>query len=98
MNENNLAADTPYEYVLNQNYPNPFNPATVIGFSLPEIESVKFVVYNTIGEELEVLADGTYSAGYRTVQFNANNLNNGIYIYRLEAGNFAAVKKMILVK
>jgi hypothetical protein len=96
--EQNSAVDTPSEYVLDQNYPNPFNPSTVIGFSIPESGAVKLVVYNSIGEEIEVLANGIYSAGYHTVQFNANNLNNGVYIYRLEAENYASVKKMILVK
>jgi hypothetical protein len=81
-----------------QNYPNPFNPSTLISFSLPETLSVRLAVFNTIGEEVEVLADGIYSEGYHTVQFNAKNLNTGIYLYRIETDNFVDIKKMILVK
>jgi hypothetical protein len=93
-----IAADTSIDYNLMQNFPNPFNPSTLIGFSLPETMSVRLVVFNTIGEEVEVLAEGIYSAGYHTVQFNAKNINAGIYLYRLETDDFVDIKKMILVK
>jgi hypothetical protein len=93
-----FSAEVPEEYNLEQNYPNPFNPATLISFSLPEDTFVKLVVFNIIGEEIAVLADGRYSAGHHTFQFNAENLNAGLYLYRLETYKFTAVKKMILLK
>jgi hypothetical protein len=84
--------------VLRQNYPNPFNPTTVIEFTLPKQEDVKLSVYNTLGEKVADLVNGRMSAGYHSVNFNATNIASGIYIYRITAGNFVALKKMMLIK
>jgi hypothetical protein len=83
---------------LSQNYPNPFNPTTVIRFGLPEASSVHIAVYNTIGTEMEVLVDGSMSAGYHEVSFSASRYPSGIYFYKMTAGNFSEVKRMLLVK
>ncbi len=85
-------------YNLSQNYPNPFNPKTRIEFSIPVKERVELSIYNTLGEEIEKLVDKELDAGYHFVDFDGANLSNGIYFYKLKAGNFISVKKMILVK
>jgi hypothetical protein len=89
---------SPNNYTLEQNYPNPFNPSTVISYSLPSASNVKLIVYNTIGQTVNVLENGYKNAGNYSIQFNGGNLPSGIYFYRLEAGQFSQVKKMMLVK
>ena len=86
------------EYALLQNYPNPFNPSTTITFDLVEAGHTKVIVYNTVGQTAAVLVDGALTAGRHTIDFNAAALPSGLYFYRMEAGDFSAVKKMILMK
>ncbi len=88
----------PVSYELKQNYPNPFNPTTEIAFTLANQENVSLVVYNIIGQEVATLISSPMSAGAHVVKFNAANLSSGIYLYRLKAGNFVSIKKMILLK
>lgn len=88
----------PVTYELKQNYPNPFNPSTDITFTLEKQEVVSLVVYNIIGQEVARLVSGPMSAGSHIVKFNASKLTSGVYLYRLKAGNFIAVKKMLLLK
>ncbi len=88
----------PVAYELKQNYPNPFNPSTDITFTLEKQEVVSLVVYNIIGQEVASLISGPMSAGSHIVKFNASKLTSGVYLYRLKAGNFVAVKKMLLLK
>ncbi|MFA3783784.1 cohesin domain-containing protein [Melioribacteraceae bacterium 4301-Me] len=91
-------AELPTKYELMQNYPNPFNPTTTIQFALPKESHVKLTVFNVLGQEVAVLIDRTMGAGYHTVNFNATNLNTGMYLYKIEAGNFVSIKKMLLIK
>ena len=91
-------AGTLNKFTLSQNYPNPFNPNTVIAFALPKDSNVKLSVYNMLGEEVAVLVNGVMSAGNHSVDFSATNLNSGMYVYRLEAGEFSSVRKMTLLK
>jgi hypothetical protein len=86
------------EFALSQNYPNPFNPSTTIKYSLPVAGNVKLTVYNAIGSKVATVVNEYKSAGNYSVQFNGSNLASGIYLYRLEAGDFSAVKKFILLK
>lgn len=86
------------KFELLQNYPNPFNPSTNIGFSIPQQSTVELKVYNTLGQEVATLVNGTLAAGNHIVDFDARNLASGFYFYRITAGNFASVKKMILLK
>jgi hypothetical protein len=86
------------EFLLNQNYPNPFNPSTVITFTIPERTNVRLTVYNILGEQVAKLVNEMKEAGSYQVDFNASNLSSGIYIYKLEGGNFISTKKMMLVK
>ncbi len=88
----------PANFELSQNYPNPFNPSTTIKFSLPEAASIKLVVYNILGQQVSELINDYKAAGTYTVNWNAENLSSGIYIYRLESGNFSISKKMTLLK
>jgi len=91
-------SEFPADFVLEQNYPNPFNPSTIIRFSLPQTEYVSIRVYNTVGEEVYELVNSQLSAGTHSVDFNAKTLASGVYYYRIKAGNFNDVKKMILLK
>jgi hypothetical protein len=88
----------PDKFLLKQNYPNPFNPSTNIKFSLPNPEHIEIEVYNIIGQRVEILLNQQTKAGNHEVEFNAQNLSSGIYFYRIEAGEFQDVKKMILIR
>jgi len=81
-----------------QNYPNPFNPSTTIGFFLNKSEDVSLVVYDIIGSQVAVLAQGVYDEGYNEASFNASNLSSGMYIYRLQTDSGVLTKTMILLK
>ncbi len=90
-------------YSLNQNYPNPFNPQTTIGFQIAKTENVKLIIYNALGQIVRILVDGRLPAGYHSVVWDGRNQYglsspSGIYFYRLEAGNFQQVNKMILIR
>lgn len=86
------------EYDLSQNYPNPFNPATVIRYHLPVSSEVRLDVFDLLGRRVAVLVDGQKNAGTHRVSFDASSLSSGIYFYRLEAGDFTGIRKMILMK
>lgn len=91
-------ADQPQGFELKQNYPNPFNPATNIEFELPRATDITLTVYDAIGRRVTTLAEGQYRAGQHTVQFDASNLASGMYIYRLEAGDFSQTRQMMFIK
>ena len=93
----------PDEFALEQNYPNPFNPSTTIKFSLAVDSKVNLKVFDVLGQEITSLVNGQLTAGLHEINFNALNLNSGVYFYRIEANgvdgtNFTSVKKMILTK
>ena len=83
---------------LSQNYPNPFNPSTKIKFTLPKPENVKVEIYNTIGQKVETLINKHMKVGHHTLEFNGQKLSSGIYFYRIEAGEYMDVKKMVLLR
>ena len=88
----------PNKFELFQNYPNPFNPTTQISYQLPKNSFVSLVVYNTIGQKVAELVNQEQASGKYTVKFDASNLPSGVYIYKLQAGEFSSVKKMLLTK
>jgi hypothetical protein len=88
----------PTVYELSQNYPNPFNPTTIIKFALPAASYVTLEVINTLGQRVVTLVDGYWDAGYHQVEFNALNIASGSYFYRIKAGTFVSVKKLVLLK
>ncbi len=85
-------------FELAQNYPNPFNPSTNIDFSIPSNENVRLSVYNVLGQEIKTLFNGFMKSGNHTINFNAVNLNSGLYFYKLELNGVSLVKKMLHVK
>jgi photosystem II stability/assembly factor-like uncharacterized protein len=96
--DQNTGKTYPNKLSLSQNYPNPFNPSTKIKFTLPNAEKVKIDLYNTLGQRVEILLDQQMKAGHHEVKFNAENLSSGVYYYRIEAGEFQDVKKMVLLR
>ena len=90
--------ETPLEYTLSQNYPNPFNPSTTINFTLAETASVELTVFDLMGRKVATLAQGLTEAGDHSIEFNAENLSSGIYIYTLNAGDVQMSRRMVLVK
>ena len=88
----------PLTYGLDQNYPNPFNPSTTISFAIPENGNVSIEVYNTLGEQVETVLSRYLVKGRYNIDFDANCLPSGIYLYRLDVNGYSKVKKMILMK
>ena len=88
----------PRKYDLEQNFPNPFNPTTEIGYQLPVASNISLKVFNLLGQEITTLYEGFHQSGNYTTKFDAEGLSSGIYLYRLEAGNFVFTKKALLLK
>ena len=88
----------PTAYALEQNYPNPFNPQTTITYAVKDPGFVSLKVYNLIGQEVATLVSNAMDAGRYTVNFTADNLPSGIYLYTLTAGEFSQTQKMLLLK
>ena len=88
----------PAEFNLAQNYPNPFNPTTSIEFSLPASSSVRLEVFNVLGQKVDELANGRFSAGSHVVEFDASDHSSGVFFYRLTYDEGIQTKKMLLVK
>ena len=88
----------PREFSLDQNYPNPFNPSTAIRYALPHTSFVTVTVYNTLGQQVAQLVNEQQQAGYHDVVFRGYGLASGVYFYRIQAGDFVASKKLLLLK
>ena len=86
------------QYALYQNYPNPFNPTTTIKFNVPVSGNVSIVLVNILGQVVQEITNDNYAAGPHAVEFNASKLSSGIYFYKMEAGDFVRVKKLMLLK
>jgi hypothetical protein len=90
----------PKDYALAQNYPNPFNPTTIIQYDLPSPSLVRLEVFDMLGRKVASLVNATQSAGTHTYTLRASafSLSSGVYFYRLQAGEYAQTRKMVLVK
>ncbi|MGE5805608.1 MAG: MBL fold metallo-hydrolase [Ignavibacteria bacterium] len=88
----------PVEFRLEQSYPNPFNPSTTINFSIPNSSFVFLKIYDINGKEVAVIIRKELPEGNHSIKWNAAGLSSGVYFYRLEAGNFSATKKLLLLK
>lgn len=95
---NNIGTEVPAQYKLYDAYPNPFNPATTIKFELPKSGFVKLEVFDILGRKMRTLVNQQLKSGTYTVDFDAAGLSSGMYVYRIQAGSFAASKKIILLK
>ena len=94
----NLNTGIPGIFALHQNYPNPFNPVTKIKFDIPKFANVTVKVYDVIGNEIAQVFAGDLAAGYYEADFNASSYASGVYFYKIDAGDFTSVKRMVLVK
>lgn len=94
----NTGSQIPNVYKLEQNFPNPFNPVTKINYAIPKQGFVTLKVYDILGREVRTLVNEVKTAGVYAVDFDGTELSSGIYFYRIHAGNFVQVKRMILVK
>lgn len=88
----------PLTYELSQNYPNPFNPVTVIKYQIPNDGLVKIAVYDVLGKEVKLLVNGFRTAGVYEARLDAGSLASGVYFYRMTAGSFDQIKKMMVLK
>jgi flagellar hook assembly protein FlgD len=93
----------PVSHNLFQNYPNPFNPSTIISYSIPNVSFVSLKIYDILGREVITLVNSEQNIGIHNVQWNGNNnfgnkVSSGIYLYKIEAGDFIMTKKMLLLK
>lgn len=88
----------PTVFKLEQNYPNPFNPSTKIKFSVSERSNVLIKIYDILGSELVTLVNEEMDAGWYEKDFNASGLSSGVYLFRMEAGNYVNTKKMMLLR
>ncbi|MCK4529630.1 MAG: T9SS type A sorting domain-containing protein, partial [Candidatus Marinimicrobia bacterium] len=88
----------PKRFFLQQNYPNPFNPITTFSYDLPYSSNVNLSIYDISGRLIETLINQHQNAGSYTTKWNASEYSSGIYIYRLQAGDFVDTKKMVFMK
>lgn len=88
----------PENFELWQNYPNPFNPVTHLEFGISNLGFVSLKVFDILGKEVKTLVNEIKPAGIYKVQFDGSNLPSGVYFYKIEAGDFLSIKKMMLIK
>ena len=100
ISDSNITSD---RFLLNDNYPNPFNPSTIINYNIPENDFVNITIYDMMGRVVKTLVNGSQTAGFKSVRWNATNDRNepvsaGLYLYTIQAGEFRQTKKMVLLK
>jgi len=93
-----VSSGLPENYAMHGAYPNPFNPSTTIQFDLPTRSIVKMSVYDISGRLVATLVDGYRDAGYHQVTFDANGMASGMYLLKMQADDFNAVSKLLLIK
>ena len=87
----------PSGHALSQNVPNPFNPVTVIAYDLPKAGDVTLRIYNITGQQIATLVSKHQTAGHYQVAWDGAGFANGIYVYRLQAGQFEEARRMLLL-
>ena len=92
------SGDLPRVYNMSQNYPNPFNPETEIHYGLPEGGHVKLDVYDLLGKRVALLVDEDQQAGFKSVRFDARGFSSGVYYYRMTAGRYTELRKMLVLR
>jgi len=93
-----ISNNLPRKFDLHQNYPNPFNPTTAIGYQLSAVSDVELSIYNLLGQKVVTLVNKRQQVGYHQVEWDASRFSSGVYFYRIQAGEFQDVKKMILLR
>src|SRR4030095_943459 len=93
-----ISSEVPDGFSLSQNYPNPFNPSSKIKFQISKLSNAKLIVFDVLGREVSTLVNEELKPGTYEAEWDAGNFSNGVYYYKLEAGDFTETKKMILVK
>ena len=93
----------PIQYALHQNYPNPFNPITTISYDIPKHSYVSIIIYDMMGREITRLVEQNQSSGFKSVLWNATDkygkkVSAGLYLYKIQTGEYIDTKKMILLK
>ncbi len=96
--EEQPGGNLPSTYTLSQNYPNPFNPSTSINYAIPKSGMVTLKVYNVLGQQVATIFQGFQNSGHYVATFDASKLSSGVYLYRIQAGNFSQTRKMMLLK
>jgi hypothetical protein len=96
--DQNRVKQMPLTYKLYQNYPNPFNPSTTIQFDIPKLSKVTLKIVDMLGREVATLVDDKLQPGEHKVIFDTGKLPSGVYFYRLQAEDFSATKKLMLLK
>ena len=91
-------SELPATFTLEQNYPNPFNPTTTIRFVLPRAGFTELMIFNLLGEQVSTVVSERLNAGSYTVSWGAPHLASGVYIYRLQAGDYVETKKLLLIR
>jgi len=92
------AADIPANYELIGSYPNPFNASVTISYGLPATSDVTLEIFNILGQRVTMLVNGQQPAGYHQITWNAQDQATGMYFYKLQAGDFSQIKKMLMLK
>ena len=93
----------PISFALHQNFPNPFNPITTLRYDLPSDAFVSLSIYDMLGREVNQLVNTKQKAGFKSIKWDATDsigkqVSAGVYLYRIEAGEFVQTKKMVLLK
>jgi hypothetical protein len=93
----------PFKFAIHQNHPNPFNPVTTLRYDLPEDALVNITINDMMGRQVKTLVNGSQTAGYKSIQWNATNdegkpVSAGLYLYTIQAGDYSQTKKMVLLK
>jgi hypothetical protein len=95
---NRIGNEVPALYSLEQNYPNPFNPKTNIRYSIPENSFVTLKIFDLLGREIKTLVNQNQISGKYSITFDMSGYASGLYLYKIQAGNFSDTRKMILIK